>query len=386
MKVKRSPILAAILVSLAMSGGVLVPATALAADAPMVQVKEGWYTKLVNVDLVKEKAVLPQIEGAMLIDSRPTTRKYDIGHIQTAVNIPDMYFDKLAPTMLPKDKSTLLIFYCDGPECMLSHNSAFKAEKLGYTNVRVYAEGFPDWIKHGNPHAISIPYLKKLMDEKSPMTLIDARPKARKYDLGHIPGAISLPDLQFDKLAAEKLPADKAAPLYFYCEGLSCSLSNDSALKAAKLGYTNVKVVPDGYPGWARAYGAGPKAGDAVAVTASKAPAIEAGKESGSIAVASFERIYREAPDSVYLIDVREPSEFASGSFKGAINMPINSLEKNLDKLPTDKPIIFFCGAGARSGEAHDMVKLYKPELKTAFLDANVKWTKSGEATINGKS
>jgi rhodanese-related sulfurtransferase len=165
---------------------------------------------------------------------------------------------------------------------------------------------------------------------------------------------------------------------------LSCRLSNDSALKATKLGYTNVKVVPDGYPGWVKAYGPGPTAG--VAAASAKAPVIEAGKESGSIAVSSFERIYREAPDSVYLIDVREPSEFASGTFKGAINMPINSLEKNLSKLPTDKPIIFFCGAGARSGEAHDMVKLYRPELKTVFLDANVKWTKSGEATINGKS
>jgi len=40
---------------------------------------------------------------------------------------------------LPQDKSTLLIFYCGGVECMLSHNSAFKAEKLGYTNIRVYS-------------------------------------------------------------------------------------------------------------------------------------------------------------------------------------------------------------------------------------------------------
>lgn len=384
MKVKRIPIVAAILMSLAMSCSVLVPVTALAADAPAVQVKEGWYTKLVNVEFVQQQAVLPQIEGVMVIDSRPTTRKYDIGHIPTAVNIPDLYFEKLAPTMLPPDKSTLLVFYCDGPACMLSHNSAFKAEKLGYTNVRVYADGFPDWIKHGNAHAISVAYLKKLMDERAPMTLVDSRPKERKYDLGHIPSAISLPDSQFDKLAAERLPADKNAALYFYCEGLSCKLSNDSAAKATKLGYTNVKVVPDGYPGWAKAYGAGPTAGTAVA--SANAPAIEAGKESGSIAVSSFERIYREAPDSVYLIDVRDPAEYASGSFKGAINMPINSLEKNLSKLPTDKPIIFFCGAGARSGEAHDMVKLYRPELKTVFLDANVKWTKAGEATINGKS
>jgi rhodanese-related sulfurtransferase len=245
----------------------------------------------------------------------------------------------------------------------------------------VFAEGFPGWIAGGNLHAVSPAHIKKLLDEKAPITLVDSRPKERKYDLGHIPGAISLPDSQFDKMAAQVLPADKAAALYFYCEGLTCVLSNNSALKAIKLGYTNVKVVPDGYPGWEKAYGAGPTTAGAAAP---KAPVIEAGKESGTISVASFERIYKEAPDSVHFIDVRDPAEVATGTFKGALNMPVSTLEKNLDKLPKDKQIIFFCGAGSRSGEAFDMVKLYKPEIKPVFLDAAIKWSKDGAYTIKG--
>lgn len=356
-------------------------ATAAAPDAPVqaAQPAANWYPHRVGIDVVREHAVLPKRDGATLIDSRPAARKYDIGHIPTAVNIPDLQFDKLAPGLLPQDKSQLLIFYCDGPACTLSHNSAFKAEKLGYTNVRVYAEGFPHWISQGNLHAVSVAHVKKLMDEGAPMTLIDSRPKERKYDQGHIPGAISLPDSQFDKLAAERLPADKAAPLYFYCEGLSCRLSNDSAEKAIRLGYSNVKVVPEGYPGWHKAYGAANAAANAAPVQ------MVAGKDAGTITVASFERILREAPDTVHLIDVREPGEFASGSFKGAINMPINTLEKNLDKLPNGKPIVFFCGAGGRSGEAHDMVKMYRPEVKTVFLDADIKWTAAGDYTIAAK-
>lgn len=364
-----------------------VTTTALAADAPAEQTAPASfnrYAKLVDVAFVKPYAAVPKVDGVTLIDARPAARKYDVGHIPTAANMPDSQFDKLAATLLPADKAQLVIFYCDGPTCALSHNSAFKAEKLGYTNIRVYEAGFPDWIKNGNLHAVSIAHIKKLIDEKSPMTLVDSRPAARKYDLGHIPGAINIPDLQFDKLATERLPADKAAALFFYCEGLTCKLSNDSALKAMKLGYTNVKVVPEGYPAWEKAYGAGPTAASAATPTV-KAPVIEAGKESGTISVASFERIYKEAPTTVHLIDVREPQEFASGTFKGSINMPINSLEKNLDKLPTDKPIIFFCGAGGRSGEAHDMVKLYKPQLKTVFLDADIKWTKDGSYTIKAK-
>lgn len=357
------------------------------ATAQTAPAKAGYYGKQVDLATVKQYAVLPKRADVTIVDARPAARKYDIGHIPTAINIPDSQFDQLAPNLLPQDKSQLVIFYCDGPECMLSHNSAYKAEKLGYTNVRVYVGGFPEWAQAGNLVAVSIAQLKKVMDAREPLTLVDARPKERKYDKGHIPGAISLPDSQFDKLAAQLLPADKAAPLYFYCDGLECKLSNDSAEKAVKLGYSNVKVVPAGWPGWDKAYGASAGAAPApVAVApAAAAPAIVPGKEPGSIAVPSFEQILREAPHSVHLIDVRDPQEFAAGTFKGAVNIPVGTLDKKLDQLPRDKPIVFFCGAGGRSGEAHDVVKSALPALKTVFVDATIKWTPSGEYTITAK-
>ena len=48
--------------------------------------------------------------------------------------------------------------------------------------------------------------------------LIDARPKRAKYDKGHIPGAVNIPDSQFAKMTAQ-LPAQKDALLIFYCGG-----------------------------------------------------------------------------------------------------------------------------------------------------------------------
>jgi len=278
MKTNFSFTLTAIIAAALAIAPTLVTTVVHAADAPAVQAAAtapaafNRYPKLVDVDFVKPYAATPKPANATLVDARPTARKFDVGHLPNAINIPDLQFDKLAATLLPADKAQLIIFYCDGPECLLSHSSAFKAEKLGYTNIRVYEAGFPDWVKNGN-----------------------------------------------------------------------------------------------------------------MAVVTRKAPVIEAGKETGSISVASFERIYKEAPGTVYLIDVREPQEFATGSFKGAINMPIGSLEKNIDKLPADKPIIFFCGAGGRGGEAHDMTKLYKPELKTVFTDADIKWAADGSYTIKGK-
>ena len=58
---------------------------------------------------------------------------------------------------------------------------------------------------------ISVPMAENVM-------IIDARPKRAKYDKGHIPGAVSIPDSQFDKMTAQ-LPARKDALLIFYCEG-----------------------------------------------------------------------------------------------------------------------------------------------------------------------
>ena len=53
---------------------------------------------------------------------------------------------------------------------------------------------------------------------KEGVMIIDARPKRAKYDKGHIPGAVSIPDSSFDKMTA-KLSAQKDALLIFYCEG-----------------------------------------------------------------------------------------------------------------------------------------------------------------------
>ena len=58
---------------------------------------------------------------------------------------------------------------------------------------------------------ISVPMAEDIM-------IIDARPKRAKYDKGHIPGAISIPDSQFAKMTAQ-LPASKDTLLIFYCEG-----------------------------------------------------------------------------------------------------------------------------------------------------------------------
>jgi rhodanese-related sulfurtransferase len=349
-----------------------------AADAPVTP-KEGWYKTIVDLKAFSEYAVIPTRDDVLVIDSRPA-RKYDEGHIPGALSIPDTFFAKKTD-LLPKDKSQLLIFYCGGIECPLSHKSAFKAEKLGYTNIKVFAEGDPAWAKAGKLISISEVVVKELIDSKANVMIVDARP-TRVFAEGSVPTAVNIPDTFFDKMK-DKLPAAKDTPLVYFCGGDKCPLSPKSAEKAKALGYTNVKLFQAGYPAWKRAYGASPVAGATAAPAAKPAQAaIEAGPKGDTITVASFNKIMEQAPGSIVLIDVRDPSEFAKGHMKGAINIPVGDMMDKAATLPAGKPIVFVCATGARSGEAYDIVKMDRQDLKMYFVDAPVTYRADGTYEI----
>jgi rhodanese-related sulfurtransferase len=85
------------------------------------------------------------------------------------------------------------------------------------------------------------------------------------------------------------------------------------------------------------------------------------------------------------LVDVRDPKEVAAGTIKGSVNIPMNELEKKIASLPTDKPVVFICGTGARSGEAYDTVKLLGGKVQASFLDADVKFNADGSYSMVAK-
>lgn len=371
-----------------------VPAAAPAAEEALVR-----YKHLVDFDYVKKIATLPRKieEGPLIIDSRPKARRYDIGHIPGAINIPDTSFEKMTH-LLPQDKNRELIFYCQGPACDLSSKSAFKAEKLGYTNIKVYDPGIPDWEAKGENASVSVDFIQKVLAEKLDILLIDARPARRVANEGTIPGAVNISDTNFDK-EVDKLPADKMKEIIYFCQGFECDLSEKSAKKAKALGYKNVRTFAGGHPAYLAATGGKPgpmvQAAQGMASAMAQAAgamagavaaiAIEPGKDKGSISVPSFERILRENPSQVMVIDVRDEKDVKKGTFPGAINIPINQLEKKLAELPKDKPVVFTCSTGARSGEAYDTVMTLGSGIKAYFLDADVSFTPDNKYTIKGR-
>ncbi len=57
------------------------------------------------------------------------------------------------------------------------------------------------------------------------------------------------------------------------------------------------------------------------------------------------------------VIDVRTPMEFRSGHIKGAVNIPLDSLQRNLSKLKKDKAVITCCASGMRSASARGILR-----------------------------
>lgn len=57
------------------------------------------------------------------------------------------------------------------------------------------------------------------------------------------------------------------------------------------------------------------------------------------------------------IIDVRSPTEFASGHADGAVNIPLDQLDEKVDQIKNyQKPVIVCCASGMRSGRAKNLL------------------------------
>jgi len=83
--------------------------------------------------------------------------------------------------------------------------------------------------------------------------------------------------------------------------------------------------------------------------------------------------------DNVVLVDVREPSEYDSGHIPGAINVPVRSLTKNLDRIPTDKPVILYCSSGHRTAIGMTALRLLGYTNVRSFPPSINGWKAAGE-------
>ena len=96
--------------------------------------------------------------------------------------------------------------------------------------------------------------------------------------------------------------------------------------------------------------------------SAAKDPIAISGYVAGNILSGKMKPVYwREVANAdiaeVTLIDVRTADEYALGSIKGAINIPLDDIRERLADIPNNKPIWVFCGVGLRGYLASNILR-----------------------------
>ena len=306
-----------------------------------------------------------------LIDSRPLLR-FQEGAIPGAIHLPFIGFDKFQ-ARLPADKNQLVVFYCGGITCTLSPSSLLKTQKMGYTNLKVYREGLPEWQTRN--YAVTTPVFVKAayVDRDIPHVMIDAR-TAEDATSGHIVGAVSLPASSL-KAALKSLPPPKLmAPLVVY-DGRGGEQAVAVAQALVKAGQQNVMVLDGGMIGW---QAAGYKIESSV--PAATRIAFTPKPRAGSLPIAEFSTLAKNTPADVLILDVRNPDEAQHGMIKGAVLIPDEELTARIAELPKSKRIVAHCQTGIRAEMAYH--KLKAAGYNAAFLNNAMEVAKDGSFKI----
>ncbi len=185
--------------------------------------------------------------------------------------------------------------------------------------------------------------------------LIDSRPAGR-YTQGHLPKALSVPLNELEKEGEKLLPADRAKTLVFYCGGLSCMLSPKSAAIAVKLGFKDVRIYPEGEPGWKK---------------------LDYATESSLSFVKN---------GNIVLIDLRSAEKAATGYIPRAINIPAAVLRNAEKQFPESHSaaIVFYSDRDEDLNQALEWTREWEYPNATLFSGGVKAWQAAGNPLLSG--
>ncbi|MCK9387409.1 MAG: rhodanese-like domain-containing protein [Sulfuritalea sp.] len=288
-----------------------------------------------------------------VIDSRPAG-KYVAGHIPGAIGLPldVLKRDTAGTEKLAIPKSGKVVFYCAGRECTLSVDSAEIFRKLGYSNAAVYRNGVPGWNQKMQPLLAEESFIRK-----GNVILIDtAVGQETIVTASNQTVQLSLPDIKGGKGKAVFAGLSRNAPLVVVerngMDGVNAVLEELRELDFRRLAYFPIKawkdklalVTPPETVAWAPVYGP------------------------GQIAPKVFENAVASGQ---YILDVRPVADYARGHFKGAINIPVEDMEKEYARIPKEQPVFVNCASGAKSQKTFDILGR-KGYANIRYLDAEV--------------
>lgn len=338
---------------------VLVGALAAAAwSAPMVWVAHAAEVRAEADEVINEQMVTYYEQGAIgktiwVVDSRPVG-KFISGHIPGAVSLPldVLVKDSASAAKLGIPQSGKVIFYCAGRECTLSVDSAAIFRKMGYADAWVYRNGVPGWNQKAQPLLAEEPFIKK-----GNLILLDiALGQDTIANTSNKVVQLSINDLKGAKGQSVLGSLSRNAPIVVIergnMEAVSSVLEQLRELDFRRLAYFPLSA-------WKGVLAASP-----VLSNVTWAPAYGPGQ----IAPKVFEEAVASGK---FILDVRPAADFARGHFKGAVNLPIEEMEKDFTKVPKDVPVFVNCATGAKSSKTFDILGR-KGYNNVSYLDAEI--------------
>ena len=302
---------------------------------------------------------------------------YERGHVFRTTSVPRRQLETRLPTLVTAPATPIAVIDADGA---LAELAAATLGAMGYTDIRVLADGLAAWRKAERPlvqgvnvpskvfgehalHSMKTPQiapheLARRIERGDDMVIVDSR-TVEEYRRGCIPGAISVPGAELVPRIGELVDRPETT-IVVHCGGRTRSYIGAESLRRMRLP-NPIVALENGTMGWELA-GLTLERG---ATRSAPAP----GSKSRELAETTATRVATEDgvrfldPDAVrdlwaqrrarnvYLVDVRTADEYAAGHVAGAVWAPGGQAVQATDDYFAVRAaaFVFVCDGGARA-------------------------------------
>ena len=86
-----------------------------------------------------------------------------------------------------------------------------------------------------------------------------------------------------------------------------------------------------------------------------------------------------------FMLDVRQPDEWAEYHMPNSTLIPLEKLDARLSELPRDREIVVVCRSGNRSAAGRDILKQAGFQQVTSMAGGLAQWRAAGYPTVSGQ-
>ncbi len=311
-----------------------------------------------RVNAATVKAWLADGREIAFIDVREHGQ-YGEGHPFLAISIPFSRLELALPALVPNISVRLVLIAEDDG---IGVRAARRAEGLGYSRVSIVDGGVEGWRRAGYTlfSGVNVPSktfgemvelqrhtprvspveLQRMIAAGERLVIVDGRPFA-EFERMNIPGGICCPNGEL-ALRIHEIAPDPTTPIVVNCAGRTRSIIGAQTL--IDMGVPNpVYALENGTQGWflaghelergaCRRHGTVPPPPDKLAALAARARSVSEGRGVRFVDPGEAAAWLAELDRTTFVLDVRSPEEFATGSALVCASAPGGQLTQATDQ------------------------------------------------------